>query len=224
MLDGPGGSEVRRVRPAGGRLFALPEAPWPGMASRDVAVLGRRRVYVASTTTPRHVPEPVDIAGVIGIPPSQRPPVRGLSSASSLGANWGFTAAKDRNQRISRIRNCRKSFRISVHSGFDSQALPPAFAHLPARHFPQVSFGWASHPPAKAVAPKPAAPMENALSDQPSGGKSKSETQAPATAGTGPRRAASQKKWRRAFPVYESAGASRKHHMTTSISLISRLT
>ena len=65
----------------------------------------------------------------------------------------------------------------------------------------------------------PAAPMENTLSDQPSGGESKGETQAPATAGTGPRGAASQKKWRRTFRLYESAGARPKQHMTNSITL-----
>jgi hypothetical protein len=49
-----------------------------------------------------------------------------------LGAIGVVTAAKDRNLRIGRIRKRRKSFRISVRSGFDSQALPPAFANLPA--------------------------------------------------------------------------------------------
>ena len=46
---------------------------------------------------------------------------------NSLGAIWGFPTAKDRNLRIGRIRKCRKSFRISVRLGFDSQALPPAY-------------------------------------------------------------------------------------------------
>jgi hypothetical protein len=41
-----------------------------------------------------------------------------------LGAIWGFTTAKERNPRIGRILERRKSFRISVRSGFDSQALP----------------------------------------------------------------------------------------------------
>jgi len=59
-----------------------------------------------------------------------------------LGAIWGFTTAKDRNPRIGRIRKCRKSFRISARSGFDSQALPPAFAHLqPATSFGELRLG-----------------------------------------------------------------------------------
>ncbi len=52
--------------------------------------------------------------------------VRLAERVLSLGAIWGFTTAKDRNLRIGRIRKCRKSFSISVRSGFDSQALPPS--------------------------------------------------------------------------------------------------
>jgi hypothetical protein len=45
----------------------------------------------------------------------------------SLAAIGGFTTAEDRNLRIGRVRERRKSFRINACSVLDFQALPPAY-------------------------------------------------------------------------------------------------
>ncbi len=115
---------------------------------------------------------------------AERPPRRGCQARFSLGAIWGFTTAKDRFSRIGRIRKRRKSFRISVRSGFDSQALPPLDSQAGpdagryARSWQAIRPRLAGWVAGRAIPPRP---WRVALSERTTSGESKGMTPAPGT-------------------------------------------
>ncbi len=118
-------SEVARHHPARGvGAFGFDSCRLHQRLTNASALVERRSSGRSASASGLALPAPLP-------PPSIRVladngPQESCQGHSSLGAIWGFATAKDRNQRIGRIRKRRKSFRISARSGFDSQALPPS--------------------------------------------------------------------------------------------------
>ncbi len=124
----------------------------PGRHPRSTApgACGYANASAKAPTTPRQGREAVEIYGETGICGVSLLWSGACQARSSPGATREVITGKDSNPRIGGIRKRRRAFRISARSGSDSQALPPAFAHFPACRLPQVSYGWASKPHAKA--------------------------------------------------------------------------
>ena len=141
FVDEPGGSRVRRLKPAGSRLSC-----WRGLRCRGWSH-GMSESSSAGVDTP---PEPQRH----GTYPSRStspprwgfPRVRDLRSEacqarSSPGAVWGFITAKDRNPSIGKVRNRRKpvsntsdKFVQGVIRCDSPEAIAPAVCHtLPPR-------------------------------------------------------------------------------------------